>query len=39
MEIIKTLGIGFSTFYCLMTFAQYRNAPVKLKYALPNILK
>jgi len=39
MKIMKALVIGFSIFYCSMAFAQNRDASVKLKHGLPNILK
>ncbi len=39
MKIIKALIIGFSIFYCSITFAQSRAVSVKLKHGLPNILK
>lgn len=39
MKIIKALILGFSIFYCSITFAQSGDNFVKLKHGLPNILK
>lgn len=39
MKIIQMLVIVFSIFFCSMAFTQIRDAPVKLKHGLPNILK
>lgn len=38
-QIIKTLILGFSIFYCSTAFAQEGDNFVKLRHGLPNVLK